>query len=308
MEQLDGVLVLNKPKGMSSAYALNAIKRLGQKKIGHAGTLDPMATGVLIVLLGQATKLSNYLLEGGKKVYEGVLELGKVTDTWDIEGQILETNGFADVTIQDLTNEIEYWKKNTSQVVPPFSAAKHKGKPLYKLAREGKEVPVKIKEIKISQAEILLFESPFMRFRVECSSGTYIRSLAHSLGSRVGVGACLTELTRVYSHPYSIEEASNLDDLAGNFELLQSRIKPISSVLDWQIFAVDEKIADDIIYGKAIPHNEIEKQFPEIIVDFGDKAFFETKDGKALALMEAKYQEGYAKPVWTILRGLWQNH
>ncbi len=307
MKQLDGVLIVNKPAGMTSAGVLNRIKRLGQKKIGHAGTLDPMATGVLLVLLGQGTKLSNYLLEGGKKAYDGELELGKVTDTWDIEGSVLEENDFSSVTKEDIEKEVEYWKGSTSQIVPSYSAAKHKGQALYKLAREGKDVPVKVKEIKISQADILCLDIPFLRFRVECSSGTYIRSLAHSLGSRLGCGACLTKLTRTYSHPFGIEDACNLDDLIENPELLLTNLKPLSSILDWQVVTCNEDISDDVCNGKVIPHEMLEKQGTSISVEFGDRAFFETEDKQPLALMEAKYQEGYSKPVWTVLRGLWQN-
>ncbi len=308
MKQLDGVIIINKPYGRSSANALTTLKRLGQKKIGHAGTLDPMATGVLIVLLGQATKLSNYLLEGGKKIYEGELELGKVTDTWDVEGQTIENNVYSFITEQDLTNEVEHWKTLTSQIVPSYSAAKHKGKSLYKLAREGKEVPVKVKEIQISQAEIKSVDLPYMRFRVECSSGTYIRSLAHSLGLRLKCGACLSKLTRTYSHPFSIEKACDLEELADNFDLLEQNLQPLSSILDWQIVSLDESLAEEILYGKAIPQEVLEKKgYILSETDFGSKAFFETKSKEPLALMEAKYQEGFAKPVWTILRGLWHN-
>ncbi len=307
MEQLHGIAVINKAKGITSAKAISSLKRLGQKKIGHAGTLDPMATGVLLVLLGKATKISNYLLEGGLKVYEGELLLGTVTDTWDIEGKVLENNDYSHVTKEMIEKEVENWLHSTSQIVPPYSAAKHNGKALYSLAREGKEVPVKIKEIKISQAEILSLEFPYLRFRVECSSGTYIRSLAHSLGSRLSCGACLSKLTRTYSHPFGIEKACEISDLEKDPEVLKKAVQPISAaLLHWKIITTNEDISDDIQFGKAIAHQRLlDTNLVDFEADFGQKALFLDPDSNELALMEARYQEGEAKPVWTILRGLW---
>ena len=116
--QLDGILVLNKPTGISSAHCVSRIKRLGQKKIGHAGTLDPMASGVLIVLLGQATKLSGFLLEEGSKTYSGCLRLGTVTDTWDIEGKILEQKDWSCVKTEDVAAAVEAWLGESTQIAP----------------------------------------------------------------------------------------------------------------------------------------------------------------------------------------------
>ncbi|MBR5883467.1 MAG: tRNA pseudouridine(55) synthase TruB, partial [Mailhella sp.] len=201
MEQQHGILILNKPKGLSSAQCLSRIKRLGQKKIGHAGTLDPMATGVLIVMLGHATKLSNYLLEGGVKTYGGTLRLGVTTDTWDAEGSIVSESPLSAEDLapgsaleQAARKDIAAWLAVTEQPVPPYSAAKHQGQPLYKLARAGMEVPQKVKQIQVSYADVQWVNMPDVRFRVTCSSGSYIRSLAHSLGIRLGCGAMLTEL------------------------------------------------------------------------------------------------------------------
>ncbi len=306
MEQQNGVLVLNKPKGITSAKAISVLKRLGQKKIGHAGTLDPMATGVLLVLLGQGTKLSNYLLEGGKKIYAGELKLGTVTDTWDIEGEVLEENDYSEITKEDVEKEVLHWLKTTSQIVPPYSAAKHKGKPLYALAREGKEVPVKVKEIHISHAEILSIDFPYVRFEVECSSGSYIRSLAHSLGQRLQCGACLTALNRLYSHPFGLDAACELDEIVDNPELLTTKLHPLTSALDWTVITCNDEIQQDIMYGSAIPHSLILASGKyNLPVDFGTKAIFQGEDNEPIALMQANYQEGYSEPVWTILRGLW---
>lgn len=205
MEQQHGLLVVDKPRGLSSAQCTNRFKRLGQKKIGHAGTLDPMAQGVLLVLLGHATKISGYLMAGGVKAYQGTVRLGQTTDTWDADGQITAEAPWNHVTAEAVADVIAGWVGTSEQPVPPYSAAKHQGQPLYKLSREGKETPLKIKTIEISRAEVLRVELPYVTFRVICSSGTYIRSLAHSLGTRLGCGAVLTELIREYSHPFGLD-------------------------------------------------------------------------------------------------------
>ncbi|MBP9944480.1 MAG: tRNA pseudouridine(55) synthase TruB, partial [Desulfomicrobium sp.] len=188
LKQLDGVLVLHKPGGPTSADCLNQIKRgLGQKKIGHAGTLDPMATGVLVVLLGQGTKLAGYLSDD-RKTYRGSLILGQTTDSYDVQGKVLSEASWQHLDPETVRAEILGWQGTMSQEVPPVSAAKHQGKPLYALHRAGKEVPVKVKDVTIFDSQVLSLDLPVTSFRVTCSAGTYIRSLAHSLGMRLGCG------------------------------------------------------------------------------------------------------------------------
>ena len=165
LPQLDGIVVLNKPSGLTSTRCLNILKRMGQKKIGHAGTLDPMARGVLLVLLGCATKLSSWLLGAGHKVYAGELKLGVETDTWDTEGEVFCEKSPDGVGSADVAAEIRAWTELTSQDVPPYSAAKHQGKPLYQYARKGRPAPAKVKEIKIHSADMLDFSMPVARDR-----------------------------------------------------------------------------------------------------------------------------------------------
>lgn len=295
MEQKHGILLLNKPKGMSSAFAIGRLKRLGQKKIGHAGTLDPMATGLLIVLLGEATKISGYLLENGEKTYSGTLELGKITDTWDAEGKVLEERDTSTITKEMLENAVKDWLGTSMQEVPPYSAAKHEGQALYKLARAGKETPVKIKEIHISHAEIQWVDLPCMRFRVTCSSGSYIRSLAHSLGIRLGCGAMLTELTREYSHPFNLQDAITLEDLQENPEILNSKVISIENGLpNWRIIELSEREALAIKNGNPIFIKEND-------FTVNEKVFLRYQ-GNLLALAEAKQKDN--KNIWQVLRGL----
>ena len=295
MEQKHGILLLNKPKGMSSAFAIGRLKRLGQKKIGHAGTLDPMATGLLIVLLGEATKISGYLLENGEKTYSGTLELGKTTDTWDAEGTVLTKKDYSFITQEMLENAVKNWLGTSFQEVPPYSAAKHNGQALYKLARAGKEVPVKTKEIHISHAEIQWVNLPCMRFRVTCSSGSYIRSLAHSLGMRLGCGAMLTELTREYSHPFSLQEAVTLEELQENPEILTEKLISLEKgVPNWRVIELLDSDVKAVKNGN--PIQTTDSNFTE-----NEKVFLRWQ-GNILAIAEAKILGN--KNSWQILRGL----
>ncbi|MCT4536385.1 tRNA pseudouridine(55) synthase TruB [Halodesulfovibrio sp.] len=302
--QQHGILLLNKPKGPSSGGCIGKIKRLGQKKIGHAGTLDPMAQGLLIVLLGQGTKLSNYLMTGGEKVYSGTVKLGETTDTWDAEGQVTATADWEHITEDDVRAEVAHWLDITEQEVPAFSAAKHKGKSLYKLAREGKETPVKIKTVKISEAATLSVELPFLRFRVRCSSGTYIRSLAHSLGIRLKCGAVLTELIREYSHPFSLDNACEPDELVENPELLESKMISLEQALpSWPKILLSKEETALVKNGNPIPYDP--EKIAQMPFSVGVNAMLLDSERTPLALAETNIVQ--RQPVWSILRGLWQS-
>lgn len=300
-EQQHGVLVLNKPKGPTSAGCLEMIKRsLKQKKIGHAGTLDPMASGVLLVLLGQGTKLASYLTEGGK-TYSGTLQLGITTETYDMEGQEVVEAPWEHLEADDVAAVVRDWTKMTSQVIPPYSAAKHKGKPLYKLSREGKETPVKTKPLTVTRSEVLEMDLPGVSFRVECGAGTYIRSLVHSLGIRLGCGAVLSALVREHSHPFGLDQAWELDTILNEPDELPGRVMPLSEALPhWRKVVLDAKESQMVKNGTRI---ECAPGAAGTVVTPGERAMLTEQSGKALALAEAAITDG--KPVWAILRGLW---
>lgn len=303
LPQLDGVLVLNKPSGPTSTHCLTAIKRLGQKKIGHAGTLDPLASGVLLVLLGQATKLSSHLLAGGGKIYSGVLRLGQTTDTWDSQGAVVAEAPWQHVSAEDARREIARWLEMREQPVPPYSAAKHEGQPLYKLARKGATTPAKIKRMEISQADMLDASLPFVRFRVACSSGTYIRSLAHSLGMRLGCGAVLTELTREFSHPFGLEAARDLRELTADPALLVASLRPIAEALPhWPRVELTPEEALRVRNGMAVPCRSWPMTGPA--AESGKESALLLHRGEALAL--AQGADSPAGRCWTVLRGLWK--
>nr|WP_287413146.1 tRNA pseudouridine(55) synthase TruB [Pseudodesulfovibrio sp.] len=300
-EQRDGLLILNKPSGPTSTGCLNDIKhQLKQYKIGHGGTLDPMAQGVLLVLLGHGTKLAPYL-SGGTKTYSGTFRLGITTDTLDIQGEVTK-EAPVDVTVEDVKREILYWKELTEQEVPAYSAAKHKGKPLYALAREGKETPVKIKPIVISHVEALDVQMPEASFRVSCSAGTYIRSLVHSLGTRMGCGATLTSLVRESSEPFRLDQALDLEDVLENPDSFPDRVTPLKDTLPhWSRYQLTEPLAGLVKNGAWLPVND---QPGELLAgELGDRAMLLDTDDTPLALVEAKLQDN--KPKWSILRGLW---
>ncbi|UNC91840.1 tRNA pseudouridine(55) synthase TruB [Candidatus Contubernalis alkaliaceticus] len=187
-------------------------KMLGMKKIGHAGTLDPGAAGVLPICLGKGTKAADYLLESSK-IYRAELYLGVTTDTQDAYGKITGGSCFKDISEERVREIFGEFRGKITQVPPMYSAVKHKGKPLYKLARQGEVIPRKAREVMIYSLEILDINLPRVLFQVECSKGTYVRTLAVDIGERLGTGAYLSFLLRVKSGPFMIEESYTQEEL-----------------------------------------------------------------------------------------------
>ncbi|MDR2075759.1 MAG: tRNA pseudouridine(55) synthase TruB [Desulfovibrio sp.] len=300
--QQNGVLVLRKPRGPSSGWCLGRIKQvLSQKKIGHAGTLDPMAEGVLIVLLGQATKISAFLMEkDSRKVYSGIIRLGVETDTWDAEGRILSQQAADHITRAEVDSAFAALAGLSEQEVPPYSAAKHEGKPLYALARKGVPVPVRRKTVLIFRAEAELVGPSRIRFRVTCSSGTYIRSLAHSLGKRLGCGAMLTELVREYSHPYPLSMAHSLEEVLCEPERFAQKVTGIAEALPhWPKIPLSWEEAGLVRQGRSLPHDPA--RLAEDACAPGGKLLLLAPSGLPLAL--AVLTDGAAR--WAVMRGLW---
>ncbi len=301
-EQCDGIIIINKPKGPTSTACLNDIKyQLRQFKIGHAGTLDPMAEGILVVLLGQGTKLAPYL-SSGEKSYYGELQLGITTDTYDIEGKIL-TESPVKITQQELQNAISEWKNLTKQVVPAYSAAKYNGKPLYSLARAGEPIPCKEKDITVFKSEPLDIATNVASFRVRCSAGTYIRSLVHSLGMRLGCGAVLTRLIREESTPFLLKDATKLQDVLNDPKGFPQRVIPMEHALPhWPRIRLNQVLADWLMNGVWLPATSSGAM--DLSGNCGDRALFESPQGTPLALVEIKMRDGQL--AWSILRGLWE--
>jgi tRNA pseudouridine55 synthase len=210
--ELDGIFVIDKPIGMTSHDVVARVRRLArQRRVGHAGTLDPAATGVLPVCLGQATRVAEYLSESGK-AYRATVRFGIVTDTYDAEGAITRE---APVTLreEEIAAVLPEFLGEQMQLPPLYSAIKREGQPLYKLARAGQEVALEPRPIVITALRIVSWSSPDLVLDVECGKGTYIRSLAYDLGERLGPGAHLAALRRTRSGPFTLKQALTLEAL-----------------------------------------------------------------------------------------------
>jgi len=210
---MNGILIIDKPQGMTSHAVVGRVRRLfGLRKVGHAGTLDPLATGVLVVALGQATRILQYLMEESK-TYRASLALGAVTDTQDSEGEVIAVHEIDHLNPEDIAAACMSMIGSYDQVPPMYSALKKDGVPLYKLARQGVEVARKPRTITISDLHLVAVEPPNVTFEVTCSKGTYVRTLCHDIGSKLGCGAHLTSLRRLASAPFTENDAITLDEI-----------------------------------------------------------------------------------------------
>lgn len=211
---MNGIINVYKEKGYTSHDVVAVLRKIaGQKKIGHTGTLDPDATGVLPVCLGRATKLCD-LLTDRDKTYEAVLLLGKTTDTQDISGAILKEQPTDHLNEAEVTKVIESFKGTYDQIPPMYSALKVNGKKLYELAREGKTVERKSRKVTIYQIHIKKIQLPRVRMEVTCSKGTYIRTLCHDIGNLLGTGGCMEELTRTKVGRFELKDSLKLEELS----------------------------------------------------------------------------------------------
>lgn len=213
MFEMDGMLIVDKPSGMTSHDVVEFIRRKFEiKKVGHAGTLDPSVTGVLIILIGAATKLSSRFANDDKE-YEATLILGKKTDSGDAEGKVLSVGDFSKITKVHIEEIFDGFKGKIEQVPPMVSALRFKGKRLYELARRGREVPRKPREVYIKELKIKNIDIPRVDFSVVCSKGTYIRKLCDDIGDKLGCGGHLSYLRRLRSGEFTIEKAVSVEKL-----------------------------------------------------------------------------------------------
>ena len=210
---LDGAILVDKPVGPTSHDVVDAIRRRFQiKKVGHCGTLDPNATGLLIIVLGRGTKLSERLMSDDK-VYEGTIKFGESTDSYDADGELTASLPVPALTLEQLNEEAAKFIGDQMQMPPMVSAIKKNGVPLYKLARKGIEVEREPRLIHIYNYRFTEYAEPLGRFRVACTKGTYVRSLAHDLGQKLGCGAHLATLRRSVSGKFDVVDATKFDDV-----------------------------------------------------------------------------------------------
>jgi tRNA pseudouridine55 synthase len=242
----DGILNINKPRGWTSHDVVARVRRLlivqphqqrgasgrGTARVGHAGTLDPLATGVLLICVGQATRIVEYLM-GGEKSYRAAVKLGVVTDTYDIDGRVIATAPVPELEREDLTRALAVFAGEILQTPPPYSAIKQDGVPAYRKARRGETVHLSPRQVFIRRVELTEWHSPYLTIEIECDPGTYIRSLSNDLGQALGCGAVLTDLIRLRSGCFTLESSITLDELADAVQTDQvaQHLLPIEAAL-----------------------------------------------------------------------------
>jgi tRNA pseudouridine55 synthase len=246
---LDGILNIHKPPGKTSFSIVALVKRLsGERRVGHAGTLDPAATGVLPVCLGRGTRLIEFLVND-TKTYLARIELGAATDTYDSSGQVTQKGDPSGINQQQLALALDTFRGQIRQTPPMYSAVKHRGRPLYELARAGIKIERKSRSATIYRLEIVAWQPPAVTIEVECSKGTYIRSLAHDLGQSLGCGAHLTSLVRTRCGLFNIKDAISIPRLeeAFRYGYWPHFIYPIDIVLQNHNAIVVNNATEDII-------------------------------------------------------------
>lgn len=254
---ISGLLNIDKPQGLTSHDVVARVRRLtGQRKVGHSGTLDPLATGVLLLCLGQATRLIEYV-QGGQKQYRGTIRFGQSTDTLDAEGQLVAETDISGLTAAAIRHILPRFQGEIDQIPPIFSAIKKDGQPLYKLARAGQAVEVAPRPVTIYALAWVVWEPPDLTLDITCSAGTYIRSLARDLGEAVGTGAHLVHLTRTTNSGFTLAEAVTLDTLeraaAASPPTWQRYLQPLDrAVRHLPAVRLDETEATHIRTGRPI--------------------------------------------------------
>ncbi|MFQ5933551.1 MAG: tRNA pseudouridine(55) synthase TruB, partial [Dehalococcoidia bacterium] len=250
---INGTLNLNKPRGHTSYDIVRLVKKLTrQKRVGHGGTLDPLASGVLPICIGQATRVTQFLAEADKS-YEAEVVLGVATDTYDAEGKVVKTEDPSSITYEDVEEALRSFRGSIEQVPPMYSAVKHEGKRLYELARQGVVVERKKRSTVIHRLEILKWDPPAVTLEVECGRGAYIRSLADDLGRGLGCGAHLKNLVRLSTGPFHIGDSQDPDQFFDAVEQgrWQEQLYPVDfAVQELDAAVIDQKSERAVLSGQ----------------------------------------------------------
>lgn len=261
---MNGVINVYKPCGITSFDVVRTIKRISKtKKVGHTGTLDPMATGVLPVCIGNATKIVDYIMQN-HKVYKATLKLGVTTDTYDREGKILSESEINHLTSKHIEDAIKSFIGDIEQMPPMYSALKVNGKRLYELAREGIEIERQKRKITIYDINIENIDIPYVKFTVKCSKGTYIRSLCYDIGDVLKVGGAMWDLERVETGTFSVENSIALEDL--NEENIENVIIPMDKALAYKPIVFNNKFEKLLLNGVTIQNPFVIKDIEENIL------------------------------------------
>ncbi len=289
---IDGIVLLDKPRGYTSHDLVDKLRKiLRQERIGHTGILDPLATGLMIMLLGKGTLLSPQLT-GADKIYRATFLFGRATDTYDGEGKIISEADPGNITYEEFSRICLGFKGKIKQMIPPYSAAKHDGQKMYESARRGEDIPEKFKEVELYSIDIDSFEWPRVGLTIRCSAGTYVRSLAHEMGMKLGCGAYLESLVRNAVGQFTIDQAVTAEQIENeDFAAVDRMIRPLTEALPgWPKIFVRAEYVRLIIQGRPF----IKKYFYS--TDYrgpgGCQAMLIDDRGKLLALVQLNYSWG----------------
>jgi len=281
---VSGVLVVDKPVGLTSHDVVQIIRRgTGIRRAGHTGTLDPRASGVLVVLIGPAVRLSEYVSASDKR-YQATIRLGSSTNTYDSEGSITSTEMIANLDEDRFEEMLQEFVGEIEQVPPPYSAVKVKGKKAYDRARQGEDVEIEPRRINVYSLDLLEWAPPEVVIDVFCSSGTYVRSLAHDLGQALGVGAHLIGLRRTKSGRFTLRDAISLRRLREAFDVgdwYQFLIPAAEALSDWPMIELDAEEVEKVRHGHRIPAEPDSPDWARAVTEQGDLvALIESIEGE----------------------------
>ena len=284
---LDGILNVNKPAGWTSFDVVAFVRRhAGVRRVGHAGTLDPAAEGVLVVCLGRATRIVEFLLDA-RKSYRARVRLGVTTDTYDADGAVVRTADASSITREAVEQALDSFRGTISQTPPMFSALKREGTALYKHARAGREVEREARDVEVYRLNLVELTPPALTLEIDCGRGFYVRSLAHDLGERLGCGAHLEGLVRVAVGPFRVESAVDTETLRAAFVggTWAGFVLPVDSVLlDWHAAILGEENVAGVRFGRALDLTPIdEARVSALPVGTPCRAY--SLDGRLIALL-----------------------
>ncbi|MEE9280392.1 MAG: tRNA pseudouridine(55) synthase TruB [Myxococcota bacterium] len=290
---IDGFLVIDKPAGLTSHDVVQRVRKWAkQRRVGHLGTLDPLATGVLPIALGEATKLSR-LLTHGEKSYSARIRLGVETTTYDREGDVVREMSGPWPERDQVSKALERFRGEIDQTPPPFSAVKQAGQPSYRRARRGEEVHLEPRRVRFEKVEFVDYEPPVVAVEVDCSAGTYLRSVAHDLGTELGTGAHLWALTRTRSGPFLLHQALPLDELDGRGH---ERVMPMAAATGLPTYEIDARTCRRVGNGVQLGRHEVRGAPSQGLIQL-------VRKGRLAALIEARQGIPELRTVRVFLEG-----